>query len=313
MPRPLRTELIGAWYWVTNRSVTEKILFNAHTYTAFLKIAKQAFDVYGVECHGYVLGKNKYYFLVHTPNGNLSKALRQLNGLYTQFYNKHHQQSGPLFKDRFKSVLIQDDCLKSVMHCLYQMPKLNRWTKDILSYPHSSLKEILAGENHFVKITHSLTLFDKKQDLFLSEIQKPLPEQIKRFFTRKQLWPTFGEKEFIQKFSKTSDFRGKKDIKENPSINTIIQSTSQILNEPLEKIVASKRGRNNQQLGRTVAMYLCRYVGNHTIDDIAKAFQVSHYSAVSVRLARFKKKLNQDTALQQKLLLLRKTVGKFRI
>jgi hypothetical protein len=193
------------------------------------------------------------------------------------------------------------------------MPKLSRWTQDILGYAYSSLKAFTSEQNQFVKTTLLSGLFEKKSDMFLSALQHPVSENIKHFFTRKKLKPVLGDDNFTHKFSKKSPLRGKKDFKTKPSIDTIIQSTAQILNEPISHITESKRGRNNKQLGRSVAIYLCRYVGNYTIQEIADTFNVSHYSAISVRLTRFKKYLKQDVALQQKLLLLRRTVGKFRI
>ena len=33
--------------------------------------------------------------------------MRQLNGVYTQIYNKKHDLSGPVFQGRFKSILFE--------------------------------------------------------------------------------------------------------------------------------------------------------------------------------------------------------------
>jgi len=47
--------------------------------------------------------------LVDTPDGNLSIGMRQLNGIYTQRFNKLHGRIGHLFQGRFKAVLVQKD------------------------------------------------------------------------------------------------------------------------------------------------------------------------------------------------------------
>jgi putative transposase len=52
---------------------------------------------------------NHYHLVIETPDGNLSKGMRQLNGVYTQSYNKRHGRVGHLFQGRFKGILVQKD------------------------------------------------------------------------------------------------------------------------------------------------------------------------------------------------------------
>lgn len=40
--------------------------------------------------HAYCLMDNHFHLVVETPDGNLSKAMRQLNGVYTQAFNRRH-------------------------------------------------------------------------------------------------------------------------------------------------------------------------------------------------------------------------------
>jgi hypothetical protein len=52
---------------------------------------------------------NHYHLLIETPDGNLSLGMRQLNGVYTQLFNKRHGRNGHLFQGRYKAILIQKD------------------------------------------------------------------------------------------------------------------------------------------------------------------------------------------------------------
>jgi putative transposase len=52
---------------------------------------------------------NHYHLVIETPDGNLSKGMRQLNGVYTQAFNKRHGRVGHLFQGRFKGILVQKD------------------------------------------------------------------------------------------------------------------------------------------------------------------------------------------------------------
>jgi putative transposase len=50
---------------------------------------------------------NHYHLLIETPDGKLSLGMRQLNGVYTQLFNKRHKRTGHLFQGRYKAILIQ--------------------------------------------------------------------------------------------------------------------------------------------------------------------------------------------------------------
>ena len=52
---------------------------------------------------------NHYHLLVETPEANLSKGMRQLNGVYTQYVNRTHARVGHLFQGRYKAILIEKD------------------------------------------------------------------------------------------------------------------------------------------------------------------------------------------------------------
>jgi len=43
---------------------------------------------------------NHYHLLIETPDANLSKGMRQLNGVYTQSFNRAHSRVGHVFQGR---------------------------------------------------------------------------------------------------------------------------------------------------------------------------------------------------------------------
>jgi len=47
--------------------------------------------------------------VIETPDGNLSKGMRQLNGVYTQASNRRHGRIGHLFQGRYKAILVDRD------------------------------------------------------------------------------------------------------------------------------------------------------------------------------------------------------------
>jgi len=48
-----------------------------------------------------------YHLLVKTAKGNLSRAMRHINGVYTQKYNQLKKTEGALFRGRYKAILIE--------------------------------------------------------------------------------------------------------------------------------------------------------------------------------------------------------------
>jgi len=110
MARPLRIEYPGAVYHVTSRGNEKKPVFKDDTDRLnFLNTLQHVNKRYNWLCHAYCLMTNHYHLLIETPDGNLSLGMRQLNGVYTQLFNKRHGRTGHLFQGRYKAILIQKD------------------------------------------------------------------------------------------------------------------------------------------------------------------------------------------------------------
>lgn len=110
MVRPLRIEYPNALYHVTTRGNEKKAIFKkARDRELFLNTLADVNKRYNWICHAYCLMNNHYHLLVETPDGNLSVGMRQLNGVYTQHFNKQYRRSGHLFQGRYKAILIQKD------------------------------------------------------------------------------------------------------------------------------------------------------------------------------------------------------------
>jgi putative transposase len=54
-----------------------------------------------------VLMTNHYHLLVETPETNLSRGVRTLNGEYAQNFNRRHRRVGHLFQGRFKGIRVE--------------------------------------------------------------------------------------------------------------------------------------------------------------------------------------------------------------
>jgi len=110
MTRPLRIEYENAVYHITTRgNARQDIFLDDEDRLGFLKILQDVVARYNWVCHAYCLMSNHYHLLVETPDANLSRGMRQLNGVYTQAFNRRHDRVGHLFQGRYKAILVEKE------------------------------------------------------------------------------------------------------------------------------------------------------------------------------------------------------------
>jgi putative transposase len=110
MSRPLRLEFPDALYHVTARGDRREAIFeDDDDRGAFLATLAEVVKRFNWLCYAYCLMDNHYHLLIQTPDSNLSKGMRQLNGVFTQISNRRHQRMGHLFQGRFKAILVDSD------------------------------------------------------------------------------------------------------------------------------------------------------------------------------------------------------------
>ena len=84
MARPLRLEFAGALYHVTSRGDGREAIFRGDgDRPVFFDVLAGVWERFNWVIHAYCLMTNHYHLLVQTPDGNLAKGMRELNGVYT--------------------------------------------------------------------------------------------------------------------------------------------------------------------------------------------------------------------------------------
>ncbi len=110
MARPLRLEFAGALYHVTSRGDRrEDIYLTDDDRNAYLDILGKVCERYNWIVHAYCLMDNHYHLLIETLDSNLSKGMRQLNGVYTQHFNRTHRRVGHVYQGRYKAIIVQKE------------------------------------------------------------------------------------------------------------------------------------------------------------------------------------------------------------
>ena len=147
MARPLRIEFPGAVYHVTSRgNARQKIYRNDEDRETFLATLGWVVERFGWICHSYCLMDNHFHLLIETPLPNLSRGMRQLNGVYTQKFNRRHNRVGHLFQGRFKSIVAErDSYLLELARYIVLNPVRAKMVKAPEHYPWSSYRPILGS------------------------------------------------------------------------------------------------------------------------------------------------------------------------
>ena len=142
MSRPLRIEYPGAWYHVMNRGRrAEQIFHDRKDYQAFVQLLGDTSEMWNLRVSAYCLMPNHYHLLVQTPDANISRAMRHVNGVHTQRFNRRHGSDGPLFRGRYKAILVSaDSYLVQLVRYIHRNPVKAGLAENIEDYLYSSHK-----------------------------------------------------------------------------------------------------------------------------------------------------------------------------
>lgn len=168
MSRPIRIEYPGALYHVTSRGIDQQHIFlDDDDRKVFLNILAMVVDRFNWRIHSYVMMDDHYHLVAETPNANLSKGMRQLNGVYTQHFNRTHGNDGALFQGRFKAILFERENYLADLcrHVVLNPVRANR-IRNLDKYRWSSFRATagLVPAPDYIDVDRLLSTFGKRTD-----------------------------------------------------------------------------------------------------------------------------------------------------
>jgi len=273
MARPIRLEFPGAIYHVTTRGNEGGDIFvDDQDRSQFLTVLGEVVARAGWIVNAYVLMDNHYHLVIETPQANLSRGMRQLNGVYTQRFNSLHGSGGRVFQGRFKAVLIErDGVLPDLCRYVVLNPVRLKVVKNVARYRWSSYRATagevkapgwLSTEATLAEFGRNLSVAHRKYVEFVEAgISQPSP------LDKVKAQVLLGSAAFIKKMkqqlaSKTSLKRAKI-VPKRPPLKSLF---------PL-KVREDKSLRND-----TIKLAYKKYA--YTMAAIAEAVQI-HFSTVS--------------------------------
>jgi putative transposase len=280
MTRPIRIEYAGALYHVTSRGDRqEDIYIDDVDRSNFLTLLAQVSKDYNWLIHAYCLMGNHYHLLVETPDGNLSKGMRQLNGVYTQLTNRYHGKVGHVFQGRYKAILVQkENYLLELARYIVLNPVRARMVREAKDWPWSSYRQTagILGDDSLLTTEWLLSVFSKKR----GTAQKKYIEFVSQGKNQPSPWESLqnqvflGDKAYVSQIMSNID--QDKDLSEIP--------TSQRKEKAKEL-----QWYEQQAASRNDAIKRSYESGGYTMKEIGAYYNL-HYSRVSRIIRRAKGK-----------------------
>ncbi|NOY14211.1 MAG: transposase [Deltaproteobacteria bacterium] len=297
----------------------EDIFLQSDDYDAFLKIVREAAEVWNLKVAAYCLMSNHYHLLVQTPDANLARCMRHINGVYTQHFNRKHHQDGQLFRGRYKAVLVEEDShLLEVMRYIHRNPLNAGLAKHLDEYPWSSHPGYLSSEKHWDWMTKDqlLTMLtsesSKRKELYLDFVSKGEPQEITAFYGMKKLSSVLGGDAFKEWVRSRFSHLKPQEIPEAQILavtpEKIITLVCAYFNIEAARLKKSQRGIEN--LPRDIAIYLSRCHSRKTLTEIGGVFGIKNYSTVSSAVERIKIRKNHDNGLRRDIDKLTQMIAK---
>jgi len=320
MSRPLRIQYPDAWYHVMNRGRRAEAVFGEKKdYVAFIKLLKETAEIWNLRISAYCLLKNHYHLLVQTPDANLSRCMRHINGVYTQRFNKAHNVDGQLFRGRYKSILIDaDSYLLELVRYIHRNPIDAELVKQLGQYSWSSHQGYLSDAKKWDWLNKDfiLSMFSNDRGLGIKRykefVTKKTPDEINAILGRKNLPSALGSDGFIDRLKRT--FSGKKRHWEVPESKLLAPDVVKIKavvckSYDIEErvLTITRRGFTNEP--RNVAIYLMRHLRGDSLEDIGKEFKMAKYSSVSSVIERMKTKITKNRKLKMHIERLKEEIN----
>ncbi len=307
MARPLRIEYPDATYHVSNYGLdNERVFPSANYYDAFLEGLAESCARLNVEVHAFCLLRDQYHLVIKTPEGNLSRFMRQVDGLYTQQYQKMKRIEGSLFRGRYKAVLVQaDKYLLPLSRFLHSKVRAaNRSTYPYSSYGYFTRKaKPPAWFNRDDTLRQIKGPATQRAAAYRKYVDEGVDDEMSHFYGKKNLSSIMGDDKFrkaaIRKRSATAArgvSRGA-NAKWRPSCKQIIAAVAKQFKVTEASIYKAARGPGSKNVPRWVAMYLCQELSAVTLQSIAKLFKLQRYGTVSTTVGKLKKEFEEDPKL----------------
>ena len=299
MPRAERLEYEGAFYHVMNRGRGRQTIFHDERYfKAFVQVLEEANKRFDAVVHCYCLMSNHYHLLIETPRANISRIMRHINGVYTQRYNRLRKTDGPLFRGRFKSILVDSDAyLLQLTRYIHRNPiEVSRQFTQLSDYKWSSYRAYINLDASPDWLTrekaYQMLGMRNKYKGYQSFVAAGIDDEIKQFYSKGNVASVLGDRQFreeVQGREKEPVSEWADVLREKPAMEAICRAVAKVSKVDLKSIVDGHNSRLRKNQPRKLAMYLCQMLSDEKLANIAEYFGLQSVGSVCPAISEMKK------------------------
>ena len=296
MSRPLRIIYPGAIYHVMNRGAARQAVFaNSAEKELFLQVLADGHARWGVEILAYCLMGNHYHLCLRTPEGNLARVMRHVNGVYTQRVNRARGRDGPLFRGRYKALVVEASTyLTAVIRYIHLNPVQAKLVKTPEAYPWSSHATYLQAKAPppWLAVKRGLAEFGRARD-FHAYVLAGNDEALEAWYAADRHQPVLGGEQFraglTRKLGTISREHARHErVAVRPSVARVVQTVAKSYGVTAGSVRTGRGGSRGEV--RQVAMYFVTRLCDWTLQATADYFGLTSYGGVSWACAQIREK-----------------------
>ena len=288
----------------------DPIFADRRDYERFIEILKETAETWNLRITAFCLLPNHYHLLVQTPDGNLSRCMRHIDGVYTQRFNRVHHCDGPLFRGRYKAILLDaESYLLQLVRYIHRNPLTAGLTERFESYDWSSHRGYIstAKKWNWLHKNDVLSMLSEReadrQKRYRQFVAIDDAEELSRIYQGTK-WPSIlGTERFVtiikdRFFSRKLDDEVPQSRELAPDHVRIKKVVCEFYGINEDELLRSRRGVFNEP--RNMAIYLTRRLTGESLSLVGLQFQVNKYSSVSSVIERMKALIFTDRRLKER-------------
>ena len=307
MARPLRIEFSGAVYHVMNRGAARQPIFrDPHDRETFLQGIGECTELWGIEVFAYCLMDTHYHLCLRTPDGNLARVMRHLNGVYTQRFNRTHGRDGPLFRGRYKAIVIEAEAyLLAVIRYIHLNPVDAKLIPEPAEYPWSSHRAYLHRRHAppWLQVGEIMERLGSAR-AFHAFVLAGNDEAVEAFYASDRHRPVLGGVQFGEWLRKKTPCVSREHPRHErgslrPAVERVLTCVSRAYDVRVTALLEGRRGQANE--ARKVGMYLVKRVCDQTLPQVAGCFGVGSSGVVGWACHHVRVRMVEDAVFARRV------------
>ena len=279
-----------------------------------LEWLRRVVEEHGWRLHAFVLMSNHEHLLVETPEANLSRGMKLLNGAYTQYFNKRHRRSGHLFQGRYKVHVVEEQGYWSVLsRYIHLNPVRAKLVEDPADYRWSSFPGYARRSRALEWVEYRRVLADHgpgdratRRRRYARYVGVAVGERLEPPWAEALEGLVIGSSDFLERLRSSSgverpdpERKGSRAMAARPSAEAMAEEAAEALGVDSS---AWAEGTRHDDASRALAAYVLRRELGYPRGEVADALGYGSGSAVTMgerRVRGTKRLLKEARALSR--------------